>query len=130
VIASLAFASGAFGVSMDGISPVLRKRTACMVSALKSAPGIDQVTSGVSDNRGALGGEKWLHPYVQYRFTYKDGHWATVRFDAHYSGPDIIFETILSGLASPEKEPPDYGTDLAGTIWETKCHEHVAVLFM
>ena len=129
VLVATTWTSAARTASIDDLTPQLKSDTECMLRVLKSVPGIDDAEMGVSDTGD------WLHPFLQYHAVAEtNGFRATTRFEAtrdFHSSSDqkTFFRALISGLAPPGEEPPDYGTGAMAKLWEKKCNVHVMVLF-
>lgn len=121
----------AAGDPIDNVPPTLRQTALCMLNILKTAPGIDSPSLGVS-NRNELTKDDWIHPFLQYQYSDKSGHILTIRFEAQRSRTFDLgthrhetywFQAVLPGLMGPGKNTPyDWGTSKIEREWKKHCH--------
>jgi hypothetical protein len=104
-----------------------------MRDALKTIPGVEQVTVGVVNAKSwaEVDSPVWVHAFIDYRYTEKDGKWQGLRFEAHGRSDQYFFQVVLGGIYSPdEKGPPTWGTENVIDIWKERCSVSAVAFFV
>ncbi|HEX2590485.1 MAG TPA: hypothetical protein VHL34_03275 [Rhizomicrobium sp.] len=121
------------------IAPEIRKDIDCMVNALKSVPGVDRVTTGVSDAPRPDGSNGWTYPFIDYRGSNKAGEKQMVRFIAVRNVTDghfvYSFTTMLNGLTviptrdAKPASPDDWNAFKVASVWKARCGVYADAVF-